>query len=87
MSPRSGSQPNLWLIPKPTPDQSGPVAVWFPRPLDDGELLAALRAKKAGSGAALHDRARSMVDATIRRLLGPGDVDHEDIAQLEGEEH
>jgi RNA polymerase sigma factor (sigma-70 family) len=82
MSPRSGSQPNLWLIPQPPPDQSGPVAVWFPRPLDDGELLAALRARRPGSGAALHDRARPMVDATIRRLLGHGDMDHEDIAQL-----
>jgi RNA polymerase sigma-70 factor, ECF subfamily len=82
MSPRSGPQPNLWLIPKPAPDQSGPVAVWFPRPLDDGELLNALRARRPGAGGALHDRARPMVDATIRRLLGHGDVDHEDIAQL-----
>ena len=82
MAPRSGSQPNLWLIPKPVPDQSGPVAVWFPRALDDGELLSALRARRPGAGAALHDRARPMVDATIRRLLGHGDVDHEDIAQL-----
>jgi RNA polymerase sigma-70 factor (ECF subfamily) len=82
MSPRSGSQPNLWLIPKPPPDQSGPVAVWFPRPIDDAELLAALRAQRPGAGAALHDRARPMVDGTIRRLLGHGDVDHEDIAQL-----
>jgi RNA polymerase sigma-70 factor (ECF subfamily) len=72
----------LWLIPKATPDQSGPVAVWFPRPVEDTELLASLRSQRAGAAAALHDRARPTVDQTIRRLLGPGDVDHEDIAQL-----
>jgi RNA polymerase sigma factor (sigma-70 family) len=80
MSPRSGSQPTLWLVPKP-PDQSGPVAVWFPPPPADGELIAALRARRPGSGAALHDRARPLVDSTIRRLLGHRDVDHDDIAQ------
>jgi len=58
------------------------VAVWFPRTLDDCELLAALRAQKHGSGAALHDRARPIVDITIRRMLGHGDVDHDDMAQL-----
>ncbi len=60
------------------------MAVWFPRPIDDGELLAAAaRPEGLGSGAALHgDRARPMVDATIRRLLGHGDMDHEDLAQL-----
>ncbi|HEX4449029.1 MAG TPA: sigma-70 family RNA polymerase sigma factor [Polyangiaceae bacterium] len=81
MSPRSGSQPSLWLVPSPA-DQSGPVEVWFPPLSDDAELLASLRACKPGSGAALHDRARPTVDQTIRRLLGHGDVDHEDIAQL-----
>jgi RNA polymerase sigma-70 factor (ECF subfamily) len=81
MSPRSGSQPSLWLVPKTSPDRSGPVAVWFPRPSDDDELVAAVRARRAGSGGALHDRARPLVDHTIRRLIGHGDVDHEDIAQ------
>jgi RNA polymerase sigma-70 factor (ECF subfamily) len=72
----------LWLLPKPPPDQSGKVAVCFAPPLDDSELLRALREGRQGSGAALHDRARPQVDYTIRRLLGHGDVDHEDIAQL-----
>jgi RNA polymerase sigma-70 factor (ECF subfamily) len=81
MSPRGGSQSSLWLVPKPAADESGAVAVWFPPALDDSELLAALRARRPGSGAALHDRARPLVDHTIRRLLGHRDIDHEDIAQ------
>ena len=59
------------------------MEVWFPRPLvDDAELLAALRDQRPGSGAALHDRTRRIVDTTIRRLLGHGDVDCDDIAQI-----
>jgi RNA polymerase sigma-70 factor (ECF subfamily) len=84
MSPRSGSQPTLWLVPKPAPapERSGAVAVCVPPPFDDAELLAALRTRDPRAAAALHDRARPQVDYTIRRLLGHGDVDHEDIAQL-----
>jgi RNA polymerase sigma-70 factor (ECF subfamily) len=53
-----------------------------PRPsLDDSELLAALRAGDPAAATALHDRVRPQVDRTIRRLLGAGDVDHEDVAQ------
>jgi RNA polymerase sigma-70 factor (ECF subfamily) len=50
--------------------------------LDDSELLAALRAGDPSAATALHDRVRPQVDRTIRRLLGPRDVDHEDVAQL-----
>ncbi len=49
--------------------------------LDDSELLAALRAGETAAAAALHDRVRGQVDRTIRRLLGRGDFDSEDIAQ------
>jgi RNA polymerase sigma-70 factor (ECF subfamily) len=48
---------------------------------DDDELLAALRARRPGWAAVLHDRARPVADHTIRRLLGHRDVDHDDIAQ------
>jgi RNA polymerase sigma-70 factor (ECF subfamily) len=50
--------------------------------LDDTELLSALRRGDASAAASLHDRARPVVDRTIRRLLGPRDVDCEDVAQL-----
>ncbi len=61
-------------------DASRPVA---PSPaLDDSELLAALRAGDATAATAFHDRVRPQVDRTIRRLLGRGDVDGDDLAQL-----
>jgi RNA polymerase sigma-70 factor (ECF subfamily) len=49
--------------------------------LDDSELLAALRAGAPSAATALHDRVRPQLDSTIRRLLGPSDVDYQDIAQ------
>ena len=49
--------------------------------LDDSELLAALRAGDTAAATALHDRVRPQVDRTVRRLLGPGDFDGEDVAQ------
>jgi RNA polymerase sigma-70 factor (ECF subfamily) len=69
--------PKLWLVP------SAPPRTPSARPaLDDSELLASLRAGDVGAAAALHDRVRGQVDRTIRRLLGPRDLDHEDLAQL-----
>jgi RNA polymerase sigma-70 factor (ECF subfamily) len=71
-------RPNLRLVHQaPTP-----AAPRAPSPaLDDSELLAALRAGDAGAATALHDRVRPQVDRTIRRLLGPNDVDEDDVAQ------
>ena len=50
--------------------------------LDDSELLAAVRAGDPSVATALHDRVRPQVDRTIRRLLGPGDPEHDDVAQI-----
>lgn len=51
-------------------------------PLDDMQLVAAVRANDAESASAFHDRVRAQVDRTIYRLLGRRDVDHEDLVQL-----
>jgi RNA polymerase sigma-70 factor (ECF subfamily) len=48
----------------------------------DERLLAALRACDASAAAALHDRARPIVQRTLSRLLGRRDSDYEDVAQL-----
>ncbi len=69
----------LWLVPAPEPVAPPPVA---PPALDDSELLVALRRGDPSAATALHDRVRPQVDRTIRRLLGAGDVDRDDVAQL-----
>jgi RNA polymerase sigma-70 factor (ECF subfamily) len=61
-------------------DVAGRTAAPSPA-LDDSELLASLRAGDRSAATALHDRARPVIDRTIRRLLGPGDRDQEDLAQ------
>jgi RNA polymerase sigma-70 factor (ECF subfamily) len=66
----------------PTPSAAPAPAPVQPPALDDSELLAALRAGDPSAATALHDRVRSHVDRTIRRLLGSRDVDHDDVAQL-----
>ena len=70
-------KPKLWVVPGGAGRPKAPA----PPALDDSELLASLRQGDAGAATALHDRVRPQVDRTIRRLLGPGDFDHEDIAQ------
>jgi RNA polymerase sigma-70 factor (ECF subfamily) len=65
---------------------SGPASARPPEPsapaLDDSELLSALRRGDSAAATALHDRVRPQIDRTIFRLLGRGDVDHGDLAQL-----
>ena len=54
-----------------------------PRPsLDDAEILAAVRRGDGSAAASLHDRVRTQIDKTVCRLLGRGDPDLEDLAQL-----
>ncbi|GAC1540640.1 MAG: sigma-70 family RNA polymerase sigma factor [Polyangiales bacterium] len=52
-----------------------------PSLLDDAELLAALQNGDSDAANAMYDRMRPKVESTIRRLLGAGDVDHQDCVQ------
>lgn len=68
------SQPRILTVPRP----SAPTAPTS----DDRALLQAVRAGDPQAAAALHDRARPVVDRTVRRLLGSNDQSRDDLAQL-----
>jgi len=72
------AKPRLWVVPASGPRPAGGPAA---PALDDSELLASLRRGDPAAATALHDRVRPQVDRTIRRLLGPRDFEHEDVAQ------
>lgn len=80
MGTGAAREPRLWLVPPAAPSAPPPSATT--PALDDSELLAALRRGDPSAATALHDRVRPQVDRTIRRLLGAGDVDRADVAQL-----
>lgn len=62
--------------------QPQPAGADIPTGWDDSEMVAAVRAGDETVAAAFHDRLRPRVDATVRRLLGPGDSSAEDVGQL-----
>jgi RNA polymerase sigma-70 factor (ECF subfamily) len=51
-------------------------------PLDDNELLAAVRSGDDAAATAFYRRVRPQVDATIARMLGRRDADVDDVTQL-----
>ncbi len=75
------SRPQLRLV---SATEAGKPASVRPPALevDDTELLTEVRRGDPGAATAFHDRVRPQVDRTVRRLLGAGDPDREDIAQL-----
>jgi RNA polymerase sigma factor (sigma-70 family) len=50
-------------------------------PIDDIQLLAALRAADRGAAEALYERSRLVVTRMLNRLLGRNDPDHQDLFQ------
>jgi RNA polymerase sigma-70 factor, ECF subfamily len=53
-----------------------------PQPtLDDTQLISAMRDGDADAASALYDRAAPTIQRALRRLLGRGDRDHDDLAQ------
>jgi RNA polymerase sigma-70 factor, ECF subfamily len=69
----------LWVV--PSHDEGNPQPRLPAPTLDDSQLLAAVRAGDPDAAAALHDRLRPVVERSIRRILGRGDRDHEDLTQ------
>ena len=53
-----------------------------PEPLDDARLVAAVRSGNSAMAGPLYDRARPVVERTVRRLLGAQDSDFEDLIQV-----
>lgn len=64
--------------PAPASSPSSPSLAALP---DDAELLAALQNGDADAADAMYDRLRPKIESTVRRLLGAGDVDHQDCVQ------
>jgi RNA polymerase sigma-70 factor, ECF subfamily len=69
----------LWVV--PSHDEGNPQPRLPAPTLDDSQLLASVRAGDPDAAAALHDRLRPVVERSIRRILGRGDRDHEDLTQ------
>ncbi|MFI5302944.1 MAG: RNA polymerase sigma factor, partial [Polyangiales bacterium] len=86
MIPRARGAAQLRLVEPASPDpapRAPTPRVPTPRPgPDDAQLLAAIREGDPTAASALYDRARPIVDRTIFRLIGRGDRDHDDLAQL-----
>ena len=53
-----------------------------PLAFDDAQLIAAMATGDVSAAGAFYDRARSVVDRTILRILGRRDSDHDDFAQV-----
>ena len=58
----------------------GPGSPALP-PIDDIQLLAAVRAAEPGTAEALYERSRPIVARTLNRLAGRNDPDHQDLSQ------
>jgi RNA polymerase sigma-70 factor (ECF subfamily) len=76
--PVAGTKLRLVYSNESQPAALGPAAP----PLDDNELLAAVRSGEEAAATAFYRRVRPQVDATIARMLGRRDADVDDVTQL-----
>jgi RNA polymerase sigma-70 factor (ECF subfamily) len=53
-----------------------------PEKIPTGDLVDRVRAGDVSAAGLFHDRLRPVVEATLRRLLGPADNEFEDVAQV-----
>ena len=75
-------RPALKLVPAPAAAPAVGPARELPRPsLDDLEIVSGVLAGDASVATAFHDRARPRIDATVVRLLGCREPDHDDTVQ------
>ena len=78
----STARSRLRVVPQASPAVEVTSSPRLPAPtLDDSQLLASMRAGEPDAATAIHDRLRPVVERAIRKLLGPRDRDHEDLAQ------
>jgi RNA polymerase sigma-70 factor (ECF subfamily) len=61
-------------------DRPAPVGA-RPEAHSDADICRALRAREPWAAEAIYDRVKDVVDAVVFRLLGPGDVERDDIGQ------
>lgn len=66
------------VVARRTSEGAGPPT---PPPIDDIQLLAAVRAADPGAAEALYERSRPIVARTLNRLLGRHDPEHQDLSQ------
>jgi RNA polymerase sigma-70 factor (ECF subfamily) len=57
------------------------AALPAPPPIEDTQLLAAVRASDPGAAEALYERSRPIIARTLNRLLGRNDPEHQDLSQ------
>jgi RNA polymerase sigma-70 factor, ECF subfamily len=76
---QTAGRPRLWVVPNAGSPHPTPV---LPAPtLDDSEILASVRAGEPDAATALHDRLRPVAERAVRRLVGRGDRDRDDLVQ------
>lgn len=70
-------QPDLRVVSRSDETASARPPSW-----DDSQLVAAVRSGDPAAAGALYDRTRPQIERTVARLLGTGDPDAPDVAQL-----